>query len=621
MHEKILKESKILKGVTASEGIVAGKIFLLERERVMIPRRILHEEHVPQEVLRFKDALEETKKELVEIRERVSSTEARESLFIINAHLMMLEDEMLERETMERIQNEKINAEWAFRRVLDGLAEIFNNMQDEYLRERGRDINAVGEKVLRKMVGQEEFQIKEIKEPVIVVAHDLSPDETAQMALENILGFATDVGSRTSHTAIVARSLQIPAVVGLERITREVSPGDWLILDGTTGQAVINPSPDACKEFQEKKGRLEYVNQELKKYVNLQSESADGFRVRLAANLEILEEIRYLQAYGAEGVGLYRTEYLYLDRQELPDEEVHFQNYRKLIEATSPHDATIRTLDLGGDKFAHPLHLAEEMNPAMGLRAIRFCLKSPEIFKTQLRGILRASAFGKARVMFPMVSVLEEIREAKRLLQEAAEELDRERISYDHQIEIGIMIEVPSASLMAAELAQEVDFFSIGTNDLIQYILAIDRINEHVSYLYEPLHPAVLRVIRQVVQGAHQAGIEVHMCGEMASEPLYLPVLVGLGLDELSMPAIAIPRIRKILREIKRSDAEVLVEEIFNMVSASQIRSVIEEAARTRWEEAYSLEFTNKTLPVPNFYCPYDSESEVKAGPKGLEDR
>ncbi len=608
------KDSKVFKGLTASEGIVAGKVFLLERERVMIPRLVLHEEHVGREVERFKDALEEAKKELVEIKERVSSTEARESMFIINAHLMMLEDEMLAGATVERIQNERINAEWAFRRVLDGLAQIFNNMQDEYLRERGRDINAVGEKVLRKMVGQEEFQIREIKEPVIVVAHDLSPDETAQMSLQNIIGFATDVGSRTSHTAIVARSLQIPAVVGLQRITQEASPGDWLILDGTTGQVVVNPSSDACKELQKKKGRLEYVNQELKKYVNLQSESADGFRVRLAANIEMLEEIRHLKLYGAEGVGLYRTEYLYLDKQELPDEEAHFQNYRKLIEAASPHGATIRTIDLGGDKFVHPLHLAEEMNPAMGLRAIRFCLKSPEIFRAQLRGILRASAFGRARVMFPMVSVIEEIRSAKRLLQEAAEELDKEQVPYDHQIEIGIMIEVPSASLMAAELAQEVDFFSIGTNDLIQYILAIDRVNEYVSYLYEPLNPAVLRVIRHVVQGAHQAGIEVHMCGEMASEPLYLPVLIGLGLDELSMPAIAIPRIRKILREVKRSEAEALTEEIFNMVSADKIRGVIEEAARTQWPEAYSLEFTDKTLPVPDFYCPYDNKSDIEAG-------
>jgi phosphotransferase system enzyme I (PtsI) len=611
MNEKF-EDLDVLQGATASEGIVAGKVFMLERGRVAIPRKILPEKMLPEEVERFQAALRETKQELEEIKDRVSTTEARESLFIINAHLMMLDDEMLVDATIERIRKDRINAEWAFRKVLDGLAKIFENMQDEYLRERGRDINAIGERALRKMVGHKEIRIQEIKEPVIIVAHDLSPDETAQMAFEHIMGFATDVGSRTSHTAIVARSLQIPAVVGLQKITREVAHGDWLILDGTHGQVVVNPSRGVCEEYQRRKGRLEYVKQELKKYVNLQSETMDGFRLRLAANIEMLDEARYLKEYGAEGVGLYRTEYLFLDKPDLPDEEMHFQNYRKLIEAAAPYDATIRTLDLGGDKFAHQLNLAKEMNPAMGLRAIRFCLKAPDIFKSQLRGILRASAFGKARVMFPMVSSIEEIREAKSLLQEVAEELDKEKVNYDHQLEVGIMIEVPSASLMAAELAGEVEFFSIGTNDLIQYILAIDRVNEAVSYLYEPLHPSVLRVIRQVVEGAHQAGIEVHMCGEMASEPAYLPILVGLGLDELSMPAVAIPRIRKILREINRTDAETLVDEIFKLISPEKIRALMDEWAKTRWADAYSLEFTDKTLPVPNFYCPYDTEHDIR---------
>ncbi len=610
--KEILKDLRVLHGSTASEGIVAGRVYLLERGRVAIPRRNIPDQSVSEEIGRFLRALHETQKELEEIKERVSATEARESLFIIDAHLMILNDEMLVDATTERIQKDRINAEWAFRHVLDGLVRIFENMQDEYLRERGRDINAIGERVLRRLVGTKETRIKEIDEPVIIVAHDLSPDETAQMAFEHILGFATDVGSRTSHTAIVARSLQIPAVVGLEGITREVQPGDWLILDGTTGQVVINPTPKACEEYQKRKGRLEYINRELKKYVDPPSETLDGFRLRLAANIEILDEVRHLKDYGAEGVGLYRTEYLYLDKPETPTEEVHFENYRRLIEAAAPYDATIRTLDLGGDKFSHKLQLAKEMNPAMGLRAIRFCLQSPDIFKTQLRGILRASASGKARVMFPMVSVLGEIREAKRLLDEVKEELDRENINFDRQLEVGIMIEVPSASLMAAELAKEVDFFSIGTNDLIQYIMAIDRINEHVSYLYDPLHPAVLRVIRQVVQGAHDAGIEVHMCGEMASEPMYLPILVGMGLDELSMPAIAIPRIRKVLRDIKRSEAEDLVKDISGIIEPEKIRNLIDETAKTKWPEAYSLEFTTETLPVPNFYCPVDPSPATK---------
>ena len=593
------KESAVLRGIGASPGIATGKVFILSRERVVVPRRQIQAEQVKQELHRFQTAVAEAQRELQNAKEQVAASLPREALLIMDAHLLLLSDEMLVGHAAQLIEEELINAEWALRKVMDELSALFRKMKDSYLRERGQDIEVVGEVLLRRLAGSPEMSLAEIKEPVIVVAHDLSPAETAQLAGKKILGFATDVGSRTSHTAIVASSLQIPAVVGLERITREVSPGDLLILDGSSGSVVLNPTETTRREYQERKHRLQVMTRELRKYVSLPAVTPDGYHLRLTANLEILEEIKYLKDAGAEGVGLFRTEYLYLDRTDLPSEEEHYQHYRRLIEAVSPHSATLRTFDLGGDKFASQLNLADEMNPALGLRAIRFCLASPEIFKTQLRGILRASAHGKIKVMFPMVSGFHEIREAKRLLAESAADLDRQGIAFDHEIQVGMMVEVPSAAQMADRLAKEVAFFSIGTNDLIQYILAIDRINEHVSYLYEPLHPAVLQVIRQVVEAGHRAGIEVHMCGEMASDPLHLPLLLGLGFDELSMPATNIPRVKKIVRGIKKSDAAAFARELFRFDTAREVLEFVRAEIQSRWAEAYSLELPALTADSP----------------------
>ena len=611
------KAPKVLRGVGASPGIVAGKAFTLSRERVVVPRRQIRPEQVPRELHRFQEAVAEAQRELQKAKEQVALSLPREALLIMDAHLMLLADEMLVGHAAQLIEEEQINAEWALRKVLDDLADLFRKMKDSYLRERGLDIEVVGELLLRWLVGSQETRLTQIEEPVIIVAHDLSPAETAQLAGKKVLGFATDVGSRTSHTAIVANSLQIPAVVGLERITREVNPGDLLILDGSSGTVVVNPTETICREYQERKQRLEVMTRELRKYVDLPSTTLDGHRVRLAANLEILEEIQYLKDSGAEGVGLFRTEYLFLGRSDLPSEDEHYQHYRRLIEAVAPHGATLRTLDLGGDKFASQLLMPDEMNPAMGLRAIRFCLASPEIFKTQLRGILRASAHGKIRVMFPMVSGFHEIREAKRLLREAADELDRGGVAFDHQIQVGMMVEVPSASLMADRLAKEVDFFSIGTNDLIQYVLAIDRINEHVSYLYEPLHPAILQIIRQVVDAGHAAGIEVHICGEMASDPLHLPLLVGLGLDELSMPATSIPRIKKILRGIKKSDAEAFARELFRFDTAREVLDFVLNEIKSRWADAYALEGVGG-VEAGDFQCAASAASSAERLPPSL---
>lgn len=584
------KTQKRMTGIGASEGIVYGRVVLVERERISIPHRILEPAQVGQEIERFMAALDRAKQGLQEIRVAVMSAPSHEPAFIIDAHLMMLEDELLVEGAIELISKERVNAEWALRRKVAELVATFSRMTDPYLKERGRDVEEVSERVIRELVGKSEEPWTALEEPAVVVAHELTPAETAHMAFERVLGFATNIGSTTSHAAIVAKSLRIPAVVGLKTITSEVAHGDAILIDGHGGAVIVNPSPQDIRDFERRQQALDHLNQELKPYLHLPAQTLDGFPVILAANLEILDEIQFLKERGAEGVGLYRTEYLYLDRKDLPSEDEHFEGYKQLVRATHPDGATIRTLDLGGDKFKSVIAISDELNPAMGLRAIRLCLHEPELFRTQLRAILRASAFGKARVMFPMISSFEEFEEANRILEEEAAKLRDQGVAMDAEIEVGAMIEVPSAAFIAEDLAQAVDFFSIGTNDLIQYTLAIDRINENVNYLYQPLHPAVLRIVRQVVNAGHQHGIPVYMCGAMAAEPFYLPVLIGLDLDELSMPMASILRIKKILRGIKKADAQALLEELFTYRSTEQIIARVRKEIQDRWGEAYSLE-------------------------------
>jgi phosphotransferase system enzyme I (PtsI) len=405
------------------------------------------------------------------------------------------------------------------------------------------------------------------------------------MNLEHVAGFITDIGGKVSHTAILSRSLGIPAVAGLQVATSLINGGDLLIIDGETGEVVINPTEEVSKSFLERKRRTRLIERDILKYASLPAETRDGVRVRLQANIEMVEEISSAKMHGAEGIGLYRTEILYLNRKDLPTEEEHFQTYRRLVENVYPAAATIRTLDIGGDKFLPNYSKNNELNPALGLRAIRFSLRETEIFRTQLRGILRASVHGKLRILFPMISGIEEIRQAKAILEEVKKGLAGAKIPFDEKIEIGAMIEIPSASDIADILAREVDFFSIGTNDLIQYALAVDRINEHVSYLYEPLHPAVLRIIRWVVQSGHQAGIPVAICGEMAAEPAYAVVLLGLGLDEFSMNPISIPKVKKVLRMSRFEETRSLVEQLFQFSTASEIEGFVRKWAATRFPE------------------------------------
>jgi phosphotransferase system enzyme I (PtsI) len=578
---------KTLKGIGVSPGIVTGKVATLERQRAtFIPRKVSAEQ-VISEVKRFEAAIAESKRQLEEVKQRILEKGLGQHSYILDVHLRLMEDRMLRDETIKMIKEQQVNTEWALKVTLDKLSDAFDAIEDEYFKERKEDIKHVVDRILRNLTGREFRQIEDLEEEVIVVAHDLSPADTIQLNLQRVIGFVTDVGGKTSHTAIVSRSLKIPAVVGLEDITAYVAGAEQIIIDGTEGLVVVNPTPETIKAYQLKQQHYRYLERELLKYAPLTAETQDGYYVTLQANIELIEEIPSVIEYGAAGVGLYRTEYLYLNRKTLPNEEEHFQVYKQLVQQLAPYPVTIRTLDLGGDKFASHIELAEEMNPAMGLRAIRFCLKEQGIFKTQLKGILRASTYGKVKILLPMISGVEELRQVKAIIEDVKDELKTNRVPFEPEIPLGVMIEIPSAAITADILACEADFFSIGTNDLIQYSLAIDRVNEHVSYLYEPLHPANLRNIKGVVDIAHEEGIEVGICGEMAADPLYTLIFLGLGLDELSMHPLAIPRVKKVLRQSTHTDGVHLLKGVLQFATAKETELFIRKEMCDRFPEDF----------------------------------
>jgi len=580
-------DNRDLQGIGASHGIAIGRARVADRSRVVVLEREIGPDEVSDEVARFKAALEAAGEELRGVKQHLAEERGPEHLYVIDTHLLILQDSMLTRETVDAIEGGRLNAEAALQRTLQKFKEFFAGIEDEYLRERGSDVETVIERVLRCMVGQEQVPVNYGEGKAIIVAHDLSPADVLMIDKEKVIGFVTDLGGKTSHSAILSRALDIPAVVGLERITAEVADGDVLIIDGATGTVVINPDEELFRDYLRRKQHYEYLERELLKLRDLPAETTDGCRIVLKGNVEFPEEIPSLKGHGAEGIGLYRTEMLFFNRDELPSEEEQFAAYAAIIREMAPLPVTIRTLDVGGDKFVPELNLADELNPALGLRAIRLSLRQPETFKPQLRAILRASALGKVRIFFPMVSGVAEIRAVKALLEEAKEELRREGKSFDDGIDIGIMIEIPSAVIIADLLAREVDFFSVGTNDLIQYSLAIDRTNEHLSHLYEPLHPAVLRSLKIVVDAAHAAGIDASMCGEMAGEAVYLPILLGLGFDELSMNATSLLRVKKILRRCSKKETEKLVDHALTFATAQEVESFLQSEIAAHYSESF----------------------------------
>jgi phosphotransferase system enzyme I (PtsI) len=591
MNTDRVKKTFVLKGIGVSPGIITGKAYLFDPLDIQLSfYKLSNTALIPKEIQRFKNALKESERQFLEIQENLKKTKINEPLYVIDIHILILKDKKFISRTVNYIRRLGINAEWAVRMTLDRYKKIFENVEDTYIRGRISDIQHVTQRVLRNLSGKKRETIWEIGDGVVVIAQDLSPADTAQLKMEKVKGFATDIGGQTSHTAIVARSLEIPAVAGLENITRMVGTGDDIIIDGLSGLVVVNPYPEVLKRYEEKRLHYAASKDEYLKYAKLPAVTRDKHLVQIGGNIEFVEEIPTAVAHGAEYIGLYRTEFIYINSLKLPSEEDHFNNYRQVVETKELLWSTIRTFDLGGDKFPSDQKPVKELNPQMGLRAIRFCLKEVDLFKTQLRAIWRASAVGKVKILFPMISGIEEIKEAKKLLQETRDELVAEGVKIAPKMEIGAMIEVPSAAVIADQLAREVDFFSIGTNDLIQYALAIDRANDRLTYLYEPLHPAVLRLLKRVVDAAHEANIRVAMCGEMAGDPMCCLILLGMELDELSMSHLAIPRIKRIIRESSLKDAKILLKKAMSFSVASEVRAYVQDYMTNHFPKEFQKE-------------------------------
>jgi len=592
---------RVFRGIGVSPGIAVGKALVIEVRRPRVKREGLDPARLPLEVSRLRQGLEVSRKQILEIQERIAREVGPQYARIFDAHLLILEDHLLVEEASAYIQAHRVNAEYAVQEVLEPVRQAFSRIEDGYLRERRTDVDDVGDRLLGNLLGQRASVHVEQPGETIVIAHELRPSDTVQLHKDAILGLVTETGGRTSHSAIMARSLEIPAVVGVEEICAQVRNHDAVILDGIEGVIILSPDRETLAQYHARKQQLEYAGRALHKLGGLPAETQDGYRVRLTANIEFPDELPAVRAHGAEGVGLYRTEFLYLNRPDLPTEEEHFAVYHAVAADLHPRPTVIRTLDFGGDKLASAIQLAAEENPSLGLRAIRLCLHRPDLFRTQLRAILRASAFGTLRIMYPMISGVAELRAANAILEDVKAELRRQGTAFDPEIQVGAMIEIPSAAVTADLLAREVDFFSMGTNDLIQYALAIDRINEQVAYLYEPLHPAVLRMLRNVVSAAHNEGIWISMCGEMASDPLHGMLLVGLGFDELSMTPGSIPLLKRIIRSVTYGQAAEVGQRVFACPTAKEVERLLRQEMRARFPEYFSGDLFSSLEPRPGF--------------------
>ena len=571
------KRQKKVKGIPAAPGIVIGKAYVFGTETVSPVERVITERDIETETKKFATALGRTKKELLDIEKKISREIGVEHGRIFNAHLMVLEDKVLLGEVLSQMKKRKRNISFIFAEVLNRYTSALSGAKDEYLRDRSSDIADVGKRVLANLIGVKERSLENLNEKSIVIAYDLSPSDTAMMHKGRVLGFATDIGGRTSHTAIMAKSLEIPAVVGLESVTDIVSNGDLVILDGIHGVVIVNPARKVVEKYEKEKEKYEEIERDLGELRLLPGETLDGRKVAVAGNIELPEDVASVLSHGAEGIGLYRTEYFYMNRVDLPSEEEQFNAYRSVVKRMRPNPVIIRTLDLGGDKFLSQLDVPREMNPFMGWRAIRFCLARPDIFRSHLRAMLRASVYGNIKIMYPMISGISEFRQANAFMDEVKKELKKEKIPFAANIPVGAMIEVPSAAITSDILAKEADFFSIGTNDLIQYSLAVDRVNEKIAYLYEPAHPAVLSLIKMVIDNGHKEGIPVSLCGEMAGDISLTMVLLGLGLDEFSTSPIAVPEIKKVVRSIKFSQAEKVAKKALTFMTGEEVRAYARE--------------------------------------------
>ncbi|UZP67215.1 phosphoenolpyruvate--protein phosphotransferase [Desulfovibrio mangrovi] len=575
---------EILHGVAVSAGISIGKAFFINRQsRRHIPRETIPASKVDYEIDRLTSASAQVREEFEAARAKVPE-ELREHGAIIDSHLMICQDPKLMLAAATRIRERGITAEWALEQSVESIAAAFSAIDDPYIRERIQDVRVVAERIMQRLLGGKDTS-RALEERMVLMAHDLTPADTIELEQDKIMSFATCEGGKTSHTGILARSLQIPAIVGVEGLEETVRDGDLIIVDALRGRILIGPTEDELADYSDLKYQFENYQKSIVRQCKLPGETVDGFRLDIQANIELADELQSVLDNGGEGVGLYRTEYAFLNRKEAPSEEELYREYATIAERLAPAKVTLRTLDVGADKMMNTQEKLEEANPALGLRGIRYCLKNQELFRRQLRAILRASVHGNVAVMFPMISGIKEVRQARYQLNIVRQELDEAGIPYNPNMPVGIMIELPSAVMISETLAQEVDFFSIGTNDLIQYSLGIDRANKHVSYLYQPLHPAIVRSIKYVVDAAHRAGIEVSVCGEVASDPYCIPILMGMQIDAVSIAPQAIPGIKRIIRQVNMEECKQLLRDVLSHATVSKINRKVRQTIFKRFPE------------------------------------
>lgn len=570
--------SNYMKGIAASDGVAIAKAYLLVEPDLSFDKEQITD--VESELEKFRNAIETTKVELTKIRNNAEQNLGADKAAIFDAHLLILDDPEIINPVEDKIKNDKVNAPTALTEVTDQFVSIFESMDNEYMKERAADIRDVSKRVLAHILGVELPNPSMIDESVVIIGNDLTPSDTAQLNKAYVQGFVTNIGGRTSHSAIMSRSMEIAAVVGTKSITEEVKQGDMIIVDGLTGEIIINPTDDEVIAYQNKRERFFEDKKELQKLREEDSVTADGTQVELAANIGTPDDLDGVIENGAEGIGLYRTEFLYMGRDELPSEEEQFEAYKKVLETMDGKRVVVRTLDIGGDKELPYMNLPKEMNPFLGYRAIRLCLDQPDIFRPQLRALLRASTYGKLNIMFPMVATIQEFRDAKALLEEEKANLEQEGVEVSDDIELGIMVEIPSTAALADVFAKEVDFFSIGTNDLIQYTMAADRMSERVSYLYQPYNPSILRLVKQVIEASHKEGKWTGMCGEMAGDEVAIPLLLGLGLDEFSMSATSILKARRQIANLSKNEMNELSNRAIDCATADEVQTLVKQYAK-----------------------------------------